>query len=217
MFIETISNLFIEKKCFGCEQPWHFFCPKCSGDIDTYKPYCYVCKKRSSNFFVHNECQKYLGLNQVIVLTRYRKAWVKKLLRHAKFYGKYLAYSDMIEYHRSFFETYIDTRGSLLVPVPMHFMRKWKRWYNQSEKIARGLSKVLNIPVENRCIKRIRYTSQQSHLWASERQNNLRWAFWLWGSSVRKNRTIGSTLWEIANFLKDNWYSDIRAIVLASD
>lgn len=36
----------------------------------------------------------------------------------------------------------------VIVPVPMHFMKKARRGYNQTEKIAAGLSEVTGIPVD---------------------------------------------------------------------
>jgi len=224
--LNFILSLFTEKKCFGCSQSWHFFCPSCNDGIQEYKPYCYVCKKYSEEFSVHNDCQKYFSLQQVIVLTRYRNPWVKKLLRHAKYYNKYRAYTDIITPHGDFIIRHIHTKNALLVPVPMYFLRKWKRWYNQSEKIAQNLSTICHIPVDNSFLKRVKHTRQQSHLSQSERTHNLDNAFTLWKRSVDINTTIylvddvistGSTVSEIASYLRKDGYKDVRAIVLASD
>ena len=35
----------------------------------------------------------------------------------------------------------------LILPIPLHWTKKWKRGYNQSEMIARGISDVTGIPV----------------------------------------------------------------------
>jgi predicted amidophosphoribosyltransferase len=78
-----------------------------------------------------------------------------------------------------FFNKYIETENTVLVPVPMHFLRRWKRGYNQSEKIAQNLSKVCGISVDTTLIKRSKYTKQQSHLSQSQRAHNLDNAFQL--------------------------------------
>lgn len=224
--IEFILSLFSEKKCFSCQKLWHFFCPECNNNLKLYKPYCYVCKKSSCDFLVHNTCQTYFRLQQVIVLTRYRNSGVKKLLRHAKYYNKYKSYRDLLIWNEDFFLDYIDTENSVFIPVPMYFLRRWKRWYNQSEIITQNLSKICNIPMNNNFIKRVRNTKQQSHLSQSQRSHNLDNAFKLWKSKISKNTTIyliddvvstGSTLNSIAEYLYENWYKNIRAIVLASD
>lgn len=221
-----ISLLFVEKKCYSCKNTGHFFCPQCCSGLELYQAYCYLCKKPSSDFKSHPECQKYLPLSQVIVLTRYRHTWVKRLLRHAKFYNAFSAYDDLIIPHKDFLQQYVSPQNSILIPVPMHFLRKWKRWYNQSEKIAGILSHVLHIPVKDNYIKRRKYTKQQSHLSQSNRAKNLSWVFSLSREKIDKNTTIylvddvistGSTLSEIAKLLHKNGHKDVRAIVLASD
>jgi len=151
---------------------------------------------------------------------------VKKLIRHAKYYNKYRAYTDILVWQDDFFLDSIEIENSVFIPVPMHFLRRWKRWYNQSEVIAQNLSKTCNIPVNNNFIKRTRNTKQQSHLSQSQRAHNLDNAFKLWKVKISKNTTIyliddvvstGSTLSSIAEYLYENWYKDIRAVVIASD
>lgn len=221
-----ISSLFTVKKCFACNNAWHFFCLKCIENCTNYSPFCYVCRQNSDNFIVHEKCRKWFLLNQVIVLTEYRQTWIKKLLRHAKYYGKYQAYEDIIIPNVEFFKEHIDTNNSILVPVPMNILRRWKRWYNQSQIIADLISQKLDIPVNNKLVSRTKHTKQQSKLDKKERLSNLQWAFKLHTNKFSKNTTIylvddivssGATLHEIANLLQDNGYKDIKAIVLASN
>lgn len=224
--LKFLSSLFIEKKCYWCQQSGHFFCRKCRGSITIYNPYCYVCKETSIDFFVHDNCNKNTLLSQIIVLTRYRQKWIKKLLRHAKYYWKYDVYKDLIIPNTDFFNKYIKNKNSVFIPVPMHFLRKWKRWYNQSQIIAEILWRECHIPVKNNFLKRSRHTKQQSHLSSLERTKNLSWAFALNKIIDDKKTTIyliddvvstWSTLHEIATLFHENWYKDIRAIALASD
>lgn len=224
--ISFISSLFFEKKCYGCQKSWHFFCPSCNEKLEIYKPYCYVCKSPSQDFFVHQSCKKYFPLDQVIVLTHYRQNEIKRFLRHGKYYGKYRIYDEIIRNNKDFFRKYVTENNALLLPVPMHFLRRWKRWYNQTEKIAHALSSVLDIPVYNKILYKKKYTKNQSHLSRSNRQINLSDSFWLRDSQLSKDITIylvddvvstGSTLSEIAKALRKKWFEDIRAIVLASD
>ena len=50
----------------------------------------------------------------------------------------------------------------LIIPVPLHPKRQRKRGYNQSERIAAGLSQALGIPVDTRLLKRSRHTTTQT-------------------------------------------------------
>jgi predicted amidophosphoribosyltransferase len=119
-----ICSLFLQNKCFWCQKSGHFFCPQCNKKLEVYSPYCYVCKKDSDDFLVHKECKLHFPIDQIMVLTRYRFKWIKRLLRHAKYYGKYSAYGDIMFKNKDFFIKYVDWENSILIPVPMHFLRR---------------------------------------------------------------------------------------------
>lgn len=69
----------------------------------------------------------------------------------------------------------------LLIPVPMHWQRRWRRGYNQSELLARQLQRARyrhrRQPVQSSLLRRNRATRPQSGMGASERRANLRGAF----------------------------------------
>lgn len=49
----------------------------------------------------------------------------------------------------------------VIVPVPVHWVRRLRRGYNQSEYLARGLSEVWHLPIETGCLYKRRYTRSQ--------------------------------------------------------
>ncbi len=226
-YICLVISLFSEKKCYACWQVGHFFCYTCQQKLYKYKPYCYVCKQASENFQVHPLCQEWFPLQQVIVATRYRQDAVKKALKHAKYYGKYILYEDILHPYDNFLQQYIwEKERAVLIPVPMNFFRKWKRGYNQSQKIAEYLSIMLNIPINNNLILRKSITKHQSHLSREERLNNLSWAFQIQAHTLPLSTPLyliddvistGATIGEIAKVLSQAGFTDIRAIVIASD
>ena len=59
-----------------------------------------------------------------------------------------------------------------VVPVPLHWRRRWTRGFNQSEEIAR----YLRLPVVC-ALRRVRHTPPQAGLGADRRAMNLRGAF----------------------------------------
>lgn len=65
----------------------------------------------------------------------------------------------------------------LLVPMPLHPWRQRQRGYNQSEEIAKGLSDVLGLPVDNSLVRRIRRTKTQTRKSAAARWANVKEAF----------------------------------------
>jgi ComF family protein len=73
-----------------------------------------------------------------------------------------------------------------IVPIPLHYLKKAERGYNQSFYIAKGLGKGLNIPVKEGFIKRKRFTESQTTMTLKERQENIEGAF-----KAGKNLNLG--------------------------
>lgn len=64
-----------------------------------------------------------------------------------------------------------------LVPVPITSKRRNKRGYNQSEELARGISKVLHIPVIKNAVRRKKDSISQTRLETYDRIDNIEQAF----------------------------------------
>lgn len=64
-----------------------------------------------------------------------------------------------------------------MLPVPLHWRRRWLRGFNQTEIIADELSRALKLPMQTRWLRKTRSSSPQQHLDTRERQRNLRDAF----------------------------------------
>jgi ComF family protein len=73
-----------------------------------------------------------------------------------------------------------------VVPVPLHWRRRWSRGFNQSELLARSIARRRNIPVLN-ALKRVRYTPTQTGLSNTGRRKNMAAAF----GPVRRNSVAG--------------------------
>ena len=67
----------------------------------------------------------------------------------------------------------------VLVPVPVTRWRKWKRGYNQSFMIARGISDMTGLSVYDKVVKRTSFTVSQVGLSSGERRENVKGAFTL--------------------------------------
>ena len=220
-------SFFSWAKCYCCGHSGHYICPLCLPKIEIYQWFDYISKKPSKNFFTKSENYDDFPLVQAIVLTHYHQPWIKTLLRHAKFYWKYQAYKDIILPFSWFFHEHVQITNSLLVPVPIHCIRRWKRGFNQSEKISDILSSFLHIPIHTHLLFRKKYTWHQSKLTKLERKIILHSAFFTSKKNTIPQDTIiyliddvissGSTLIECAKTLQSVWFNDIRAIVIASD
>lgn len=109
----------------------------------------------------------------------------------------------------------------VVVPVPLHPLRLLRRGYNQSEYIARGISKELSIPVYPRALKRLRNNPSQTTRRDEQRWENVDRLF-----AVRRDLsgkhillvddvvTTGSTLISCAETLDRN-LTDVRISIAA--
>ena len=70
----------------------------------------------------------------------------------------------------------IDDRYDLIVPVPLHWQRRWRRGFNQAELLAREVSKHRRIPILN-ALRRNKSTATQAALTSAGRRRNMAGAF----------------------------------------
>ena len=98
---------------------------------------------------------------------------------------------------------------TLLIPVPLHRGRLFRRGYNQSLELARHLSRELKMAVDAGAARRLRATPDQIGLSAAQRRRNLRGAFAVeervTGQSIAlldDVMTTGATLDELARTCK---------------
>ena len=78
----------------------------------------------------------------------------------------------------------------LIIPVPLHFLKKWKRGYNQASILAKSIGKLLNKPVEERALTRKKFTSTQTKKDSIHRWENVFGAFSLRRSSLIEGKHI---------------------------
>ncbi|HEY4193464.1 MAG TPA: ComF family protein [Mesorhizobium sp.] len=67
--------------------------------------------------------------------------------------------------------------ADIVVPVPLHWRRFFKRQFNQSAELGRAVSKLGGLPFSPSAIRRVKMTSQQVGLERREREENVRAAF----------------------------------------
>ncbi|MBI5413787.1 ComF family protein [Candidatus Peregrinibacteria bacterium] len=115
-------------------------------------------------------------------------------------------------------------RDAVLVPVPLHKRRKLFRGFNQSEILAKGIGKTLNIRCEN-LLQRHIFTRPQVELEYKDRLSNLKGAFSPANSGYKCDQnatyilvddvaTTGTTLNECAKVLKSAGAKNIICLVV---
>ncbi len=67
--------------------------------------------------------------------------------------------------------------ADVLIPVPLHWRRAWRRRYNQSGALARVIERQTGVKVAPEALQRIRPTEQQIGLSRPQRASNVQGAF----------------------------------------
>lgn len=122
--------------------------------LDGYEPYSYA----TSLFFYHE------GYKQITRDLKYegRTGLGREFGRRL---GESLAASPL----------YQDV--DVIVPVPLHWTRRYRRGYNQAEVIARSVAQVLGVPVRTDILRRVRRTRSQATLSKELKAANVTGAF----------------------------------------
>ena len=228
--IKFIKDILAPKKCYSCKKEWHFLCPKCLSKMYNFSDICYVCKKKSKYFSVHNECKKGIFYDNLIILTHYKNNTISKLIKDLKFYNRKDILEDFWKYlWEILLKNIFDKKENfVIIPIPMNLFKKIFRWYNQSEILAEYISKNTWIKIEKNLIKKIKNTRQQSKLNRQQRIKNLK-------NSFKLNKTVldkldkktfiivddvvstWTTINTISKILKQNWVKKVIGLTIASD
>jgi ComF family protein len=116
----------------------------------------------------------------------------------------------------------IPSNVDALVPVPLHWRRRWSRGFNQAEIIGDELSRALTIPLRAKALIRRHLGTPQQDLSAAERRRNLRGNFETRGdvrglhlALVDDVVTTGATASEITRTLLDAGAASVQVWCLA--
>jgi ComF family protein len=180
------------------------FCDTCGlpfqGDI-TVQFECANCREQKLQFRSARAAVEFSGvIKEVIHRYKYNHAaWFEPLL------GELLVNAAG--------PSLAPTDWDYIVPIPLHWLRRRDRTFNQSERIARRLSRATGIPLRTRLLKRIQPTHTQTRLSRAERTENVKRAFAFTGREpiaaariilVDDVLTTGATASACAKLLKQN-------------
>ena len=208
------------------EGPAHF-CPACQHDLFTDSlPSCPRCAGSVGPFAViDGRCracrEEPFAFDRVVRLGPYEELLREVILRlkhqtgegTAELLGECWAEQAHAALH-----------ADAIVPVPLHWLRRWRRGYNQSAALARGIATRLGLPCHPSWLRRIRNTPQQTHQTPAGRKANVRGAFRTRPGAPVRGRTIllvddvmttGVTASEAARALRAGGASRVVVAVLA--
>lgn len=225
----AFANVLAPRLCEVCNEylgsksrQLEFICDKCLDSIPLAPPPQDLINKLIT-FFPNDD----LALSQVCALFSVSgKSDYMEIIHSLKYRGYKRAGVEFGELLGRMLIAHDFTDYDYLVPVPIHRARKRERGYNQSSKIAEGISRVLTIPIDEQIIVRAKYTMTQTMLNAEERKYNLSKAFSAGSKCVQAKGkkvlliddvlTTGSTLNTCANEILTFGARRVDAAVLAS-
>ena len=164
-----------------------------------------VCGECGQGFHWEIRSRAVEGMTGVYAASNYDEALRKAILGFKYSNRRYLAY---------FFALVLRDlprqEGGILIPVPMHPLRRKKRGFCQTTEICQDLSRLTDLKLETKALRRIRNTPSQTGLDARSRRENLRGAFAADGQKITGRHcilvddvvTTDSTLRECANTLR---------------
>jgi ComF family protein len=116
-------------------------------------------------------------------------------------------------------------RADVVIPVPLHWMRRWLRGFNSCDILALGLAKELGVPCWPRVLRRLRATAQQTQQPSrTARLENVKHAFEVKAGDALRDKTVllvddvlttGATANEAARALRVHKPKAIYVVVLA--
>lgn len=117
-----------------------------------------------------------------------------------------------------------DWNIDIIIPIPLHQLKKAERGFNQSFYISKGINNVLQKKVTDNIVKRIKYTQSQTTMNISERKENISEAFKIRRKKSVKDKNIlliddvittGATISECGSVLKEAGAKNIYAASIA--
>lgn len=167
---------------------------------------------------------KRLYLDSVVSLYPYQSP-LKEVIHRWKYHRSFRSWNLL----RNLFLSALEAKEEVLraisahvvVPVPLHWRRRWVREFNQSEMLSALVGEFLSIPVVE-AVKRVRHTPYQRASSFHKRKENIRGAFAL-KEEVRGKRvllvddvaTTLATASEIGRVLVKGGASEVHLLVLA--
>ena len=230
-----IASILYPKKCVRCSRRGSYICAACMATITFVdNQLCAVCQKGSVDGFTHPKCRTRHEIDGILFSVAY-KGIIKKLIYQFK-YQPYLSdlkgiigrllYEGIIQ--QEAFDSYLQSKRAVIIPVPLHSSRLKKRGYNQAELLAKELSLKTGLLCSANVLLRHKPTKPQFELKKEQRRDNIRGAFTVfkknkkdiggkWIILVDDITTTGSTLRECAKVLKKSGAEKVMGVTFAHE
>src|ERR1700733_4645362 len=181
--LRVALDLALPPLCAACREPveGQGLCPACWSKLSFIsRPYC----ERLGLPFVYDPGPGILSMEAIAEPPAYHRARaavrfdeISRALVHALKYGDRLDLAPMMGRWLSHAGRELLDEADALVPVPLHWRRRWARRFNQSAMLAAAVSAASGVPIAAGALKRVKFTAQQVGLSRAERATNVQGAF----------------------------------------
>ena len=179
----TVLDLALPRLCAVCREPveGQGLCPACWSKLSFItRPYC----ERLGIPFVYDPGPGILSMEAIADPPAYHRARaavrfndISRALVHALKYGDRLDLAPMMGRWLGQAGRELLDDADALVPVPLHWRRRWARRFNQSAILAAAVSTASGVPIAAGALTRVKFTAQQVGLSRAERAANVQGAF----------------------------------------
>jgi ComF family protein len=203
--LDTFLALLFPDRCAGCTRMGTLFCPNCCAALARYPGRLRRMPAGLSDMRIAYIFQS--PLREAVHQLKYRR-----VRRIAGPLGALMA-EHMIAHPIA-----VDA----VLAIPLHNTRLAERGFNQAEELARKIANLLDLPLIDTGLTRVRATEQQARLDARARAENMRDAF-AWHGVAPPRRlllvddvlTTGATMGACAIVLRDAGAEAVHGLALA--
>lgn len=226
IFERGILGLFFPKFCLGCTEEGTWVCKNCQEKIIQVKTQvCPDCGRVSTLGRYCAKHRRLWGLSGIIVASYYQEGPLKEIIHNFK-YNHILELGNLLKnlMVHALKENLPAKKNLLLCAVPLHFLKRSQRGYNQAEILADLVAKRLMLPLNCSILKKVRWTKSQVQMAGKKRLNNLAGCFKIHHKMSLKGKTViliddvtttGTTLNECAKLLRKNGVNRVWGLVAA--
>ncbi len=225
--LSTPLHKLLPNHCYLCgDISREFLCPGCRADLPTHDEACRCCAlpvADNGDLLLCGDCLKYpKPFDRTLAAFTYGHPLdflINRFKHHRHFTcGNYLSKHLVSAVQAAYAGQKLP---DLLLPMPLHWTRHFKRGFNQSHVIASQLHKKLAIPLAHHC-RRLKRNPRQQGLKRKERLRNLTDAFAVDGrldgyhvALVDDVMTTGATVTEVSHCLRQAGAARVDVWVLA--
>ena len=192
---------------------------------------CQKCRKAITNSSIFaNQLDFYSNqsyfIDEHFYLFSYEEPIREKILQY-KFEDKAYLANCIYEFFMNNEKIYgFLKKYDIIIPVPISLARRRERGYNQSEIIARKISKMVGIPIETQVLKKEKHNQPQSSLNKKQRKENVKNVYKIQNELKIQRKeilllddiyTTGATANECAKMLKQAGGERIGILTIAKD